>query len=266
MIRRIMIATDLSAEGASAFRSALALAVARRAKLDILHVSPREEPAPWGNFPRVRETLEQWGMLPKGSRQEDVERQLGVAVTKVEAHGGDPISRIADYVSHRTPDLFVAASHGRAGQSFWERGSIAVNTMRETALPALLFGPSAGELCDHNGRLRLRSALVPVAATPPAHAALAQFMELVEPAAPLLHVIHIEKHGAAPVPAGVLPEDVVRVQGDVVPSILDAADKLQVDLIAMATARHRGLLDAFRGSTTAAILQRADRPILALPV
>jgi DnaJ-domain-containing protein 1 len=53
--------------------------------------------------------------------------------------------------------------------------------------------------------------------------------------------------------------------GDVVSTILKAAEEQQADLIAMPTAGHHGFLDAVRGSTTERVLRHASCPVLAIP-
>jgi nucleotide-binding universal stress UspA family protein len=45
---------------------------------------------------------------------------------------------------------------------------------------------------------------------------------------------------------------------------VDAAIELDVDLIAMPTAGHHGVLDALRGSTTERVIRHAPCPVLAL--
>jgi nucleotide-binding universal stress UspA family protein len=52
--------------------------------------------------------------------------------------------------------------------------------------------------------------------------------------------------------------------GNVVEAIVDAAVELDVDLIAMPTAGHHGVLDALRGSTTERVIRHAPCPVLAL--
>jgi nucleotide-binding universal stress UspA family protein len=49
-----------------------------------------------------------------------------------------------------------------------------------------------------------------------------------------------------------------------VEAIVDAAIELDVDLIAMPTAGHHGVLDALRGSTTERVIRHAPCPVLAL--
>ncbi len=54
----------------------------------------------------------------------------------------------------------------------------------------------------------------------------------------------------------------VVVQGPVVRSILDVAEREDADLIAMASHGRSGLARVFYGSVAAGVLQQADRPLL----
>ena len=265
MIHRISLATDFTEEGAPAFRAALSLAVVCRARLDILHVGDSSERSEWQNFPHVRETLEAWQLLAPGSRQEDVQSLLGVGISKVEIHGGAPALGIADFIAKHTPDILVAASHGRAGRSWWHDGSVAMEAMRRAAVPALLFGPSSREAVDPRGALRLHTALMPVAETPNPKGSLMKIHELLDGLAPDVHVMHVETAGGSAASVRSMYPQAVCVTGEVVPRILEASEKLQVDFIAMPTARNKGLIGALLGSTTEKVLHAASCPVLALP-
>jgi nucleotide-binding universal stress UspA family protein len=265
MISRISLATDFSEEGAPAFRAALSLAVICSARLDILHVSDSGTRTEWRNFPHVRETLEAWQLLTPGSRQEDVQSLLGVAISKVDIHGGAPALGIADFVAKHTPDILVAASHGRTGRSWWHDGSVAMEAMRRAAVPALLFGPSSREAVDPQGALRLQTALMPVAETPNHRGSLMKIHELLDRLAPDVRVMHVETARSSAASVRSLYPQAVCVTGEVVPSILEASEKLQVDFIAMPTARNKGLIGALLGSTTEKVLHAATCPVLALP-
>ena len=54
------------------------------------------------------------------------------------------------------------------------------------------------------------------------------------------------------------------MEGPLVETILHVAQERQMDLIAMPTAGHQGLLDALRGSTTERALRQAPCPVLAV--
>jgi nucleotide-binding universal stress UspA family protein len=266
MIRRVSLATDFSAEGRKAFLTALALALFYSARLEILHVSSPARETAWEHFPKVRDTLEAWGLLPPGSQQEDVHDRLGVEIGKVEIHSEDAVSGIAGYVLKHTPDLLVAASHGRTGINWWLSGSVSIETFRMTRTPTLLLGPSAQPFIDEeSGRLNLHSILFPVAASPSPVEATRQFKTLMgNIPARVIHVHVSEKDGADGQLDRIFPE-LTTLDGDVVPSILRAARDTKAGMIVMPTAGRHGFIDAFRGSVTQRILHDAPCPILALP-
>jgi nucleotide-binding universal stress UspA family protein len=54
-------------------------------------------------------------------------------------------------------------------------------------------------------------------------------------------------------------------QGGVVETIAEVADETSANLVVMATAGHKTLLDALRGSTTEGVVRKAHRPVLAIP-
>ena len=80
--------TDFSWTSKVAFAHALKLAVICGNKFTILHTGSREEPSKdWDLFPRVRATLENWGLLKSGSSEDAVYDKLGIEVEKID--GGD---------------------------------------------------------------------------------------------------------------------------------------------------------------------------------
>src|SRR5262245_17379668 len=63
--------SDFTPASESAFAHALKIALVTKARLEIMHVAHSGEDVHWTDFPRVRETLEGWNLLPEGSRKED---------------------------------------------------------------------------------------------------------------------------------------------------------------------------------------------------
>ncbi len=266
MIRRISLTTDFSTEGKTAFRTALALAVFYRARLDILHVTRPDRAPAWEQFPKVRDTLEAWGFLPPHAQQEDVYGRLGVEVGKVEIHNDDAASGIAGYILKHTPDLLVAASHGRTGLNWWLSGSVAIETLRMTSIPALLLGPSARPFIDEeSGRLNLHNILFPVAASPSPVDAARRFRAMMGNIPAEIHHLHVSENSAGDDEFGRLFPGLAIVNGDVVSSIIRMAEKVGAGMIVMPTAGHHGFIDALRGSVTQRVLHGAPCPILALP-
>ena len=78
--------SDFSEASELAFVHALKIALVAGTKLTMLHVeaSPGAE---WQDFPGVRDTLERWGLIPRGSPKSAV-GQLGINVAKVSS---DPV-------------------------------------------------------------------------------------------------------------------------------------------------------------------------------
>lgn len=84
---RICHPTDFSPASEVAFVHALKLALASRGALTIFHFAYEAEAAGDAHeFPLVRETLTQWGLVPPGSPREAV-GALGLQVRKVEVGG-----------------------------------------------------------------------------------------------------------------------------------------------------------------------------------
>ena len=115
MILSIAHPTDLSPQGTAAFEHALSLALANRCRLDVLHVDEPGEHPDWADFPQVRQTLERWGVLPRGAPIEAIRETAGIEVRKVGIHDRDPVVGMSRYLEEHPANLIVMASHGRAG-------------------------------------------------------------------------------------------------------------------------------------------------------
>jgi nucleotide-binding universal stress UspA family protein len=137
-------------------------------------------------------------------------------------------------------------------------------------MPTLMIGPeSRGFIDDDTGVLRLRRALLPVAATPSPRHALLYVANLLAPLGVTGRDIHLMTVGDEPVEI-VTPDgksrSVEHLHGPVAETILQAARDRDVDLIAMPTGGRHGFLDLFRGSTTSRVLPHAPCPVLSLPI
>src|SRR5580765_6053386 len=97
LINRVLHPSDFSDASMVAFAHALKATLIAKGKLTLIHVT---DPGPlnWTEFPGVREILEGWKLLPAGSPREAVV-DLGIGVTKVIAHGPDPIKGVLGYLS-----------------------------------------------------------------------------------------------------------------------------------------------------------------------
>lgn len=272
-MKRIFHPTDLSSGGESAFVHALKLAVNANALVEILHVDRHPDNVAWDDFPQVRETLSQWGLLPKWALPEDVGR-LGIGVHKLLLSGSDPVSEILNHLRLYCPDLIVIATHHRVGLDRWLHQDIAKQIARASHT-SCLFVPHevAGFVDRHTGRVEARKIIVPIAAAPTAQGAIAKAGEL----ASLLQcelidatLIHVGDDDAV-LETLELPDiegwswELIVEQGDPAEQILKCVEQRDADLIALTTEGHHGFLDALRGSTSDQIVQKAKCPILAVP-
>lgn len=273
-IRSVLNATDLTVSSELAFTHALKIALAGKTKLYVLHADPDSgEEVDWSAFPGVRRTLARWGALPEGSPMSDVGAKLGIHLAKISASDRDPVRAIVRFVNDHKNDLIVLATHGRDGLPRWLRGSIAEPAARDADTPTLFLPAGARGFVDpESGTVRLRRVLIPIDHRPRPHAAVREAARLCRTLASseiVLQLVYVGEERDMPaleIEAKV-PFEVTREarSGEVVNEILAAAAAGQADLIAMATAGHRGFLDALRGSTTERVLRHAPCPVLAVP-
>ena len=115
MEKTVALLTDFSEASDEAFAHALALALAYKHHLYLLHVKdPGREPG-WSSFPQVRETLARWGVIDADAAQSEVEAKLGIKVAKVEIESEDIPGGILDFTLKHPTNVIVMATRGREG-------------------------------------------------------------------------------------------------------------------------------------------------------
>jgi nucleotide-binding universal stress UspA family protein len=263
--------SDFSAASEVAFVHALKIALAARTKLTMLHVEPRRS-AEWQDFPGVRETLERWGLIPKGSPKSVVGR-FGIKVAKFLRLSKDPVKACLVFLGENPADLIVLAVHQHEGRMRWLRKSVGKPIARRAG-QMTLFTPHGveGFVSRKDGSLSLRNILIPVTIKPrpqpsvEAAARLIRNLHLPVGAVTLLHV-----GSAAEMPSMQLPTDTdwtwnrVAKAGEPTDTILRTAAELRADLIIMTTDGPDGFLDGLRGSTSERVLRKARCPVANLP-
>jgi nucleotide-binding universal stress UspA family protein len=259
--------TDFSEASAEAFVHALALALAYKHRLYLLHVKdPRDEDS-WSSFPHVREALARWGLMAADAEPSEIEVKLGIQVVKVEIKSTDLAGGIFNFILRHRPDVFVLATHGREGLNRLLYGSKAEEIAHRTHVPAIFIGPEARGFVDKSsGQIRLERILFPVAHSPsPIHSSrfLSDLLAPIGVSSAAFRFVHVGV--SAPKIMTVPGESVEVVQGPIEETILRIAQDYHADMIAMPTAGHHGFLDALRGSTTERVLRRAPCPVLAIP-
>jgi nucleotide-binding universal stress UspA family protein len=271
-IESIFHPSDFSEASEIAFAHALKIALVAKANLSLLHVAA-EPGADWEDFPGVRDTLERWNLIPKGSPRSAVGK-LGIGVEKVLAVGKDPVKVCLGYLERNPADLIVLAVRQRRGRMRWLDGSVG-KPMAIGAGQMTLFVPYGveGFVSRGDGSVSLRKILIPVASKPrprPVVEAVARLVRNLCVEAGTVTLLHVGPTGE--MPAVHHPESTgwtwnrLARAGEPVDTIVRTANELGADLIAMATEGPHGFLDGLRGSTSERVLRGARCPVATLPV
>ncbi len=121
-VESIFHPSDFSEASEVAFAHALKMALVSRAKLRMLHVT--ENPlTEWQDFPGVRDTLERWKLIPKGSSRSAI-GELGIKIRKVIAASDDPVKACLDFLKEHPTDLIVLAVRQHEGRLRWLEKSV----------------------------------------------------------------------------------------------------------------------------------------------
>ena len=272
LIQSVLHPTDFSESSLVAFHHALKAAMLSRSKLTLLHVST-DGTSEWSHFPGVRETLERWGMLPKGSQKADVGK-LGINAAKVMAKKGEPVDAMINYLETNPTDLIVLSTSKRDGRIPWLGKSVAEPVTRKAGEMTLLIpGDVEGFVSHKDGSVRLNKILIPVARTPrpePALNAAAKLVEKWKWSEGTFVLMHVGTSNTMPalrtpeVPGWTWEKELR--SGEVIEGIVNSAKEHKVDLILLATDGRNGFLDALRGSHSERIVRYGVAPLLTIPV
>jgi len=272
VIDSVLHPTDFSEGSRVAFHHALKIALLVRSELTLLHVSPTGT-SQWDDFPGVRETLERWGLLPKGSPQWAV-AELGIGAHKIIAKQKDPVEAVLGYLRKHPAELIVLATTQHDGRVRWLGKSVAEPVARKAGEMTLFIpGNSEGFVSAEDGAVRLSNVLIPVARTPrplPALAAAARLVKRLDCPEGTFTLMHVGESQTMPVVGcpevpGWTWKKELRT-GDVIQNIVAAARDLEADLIVMSTDGRNGFLDGLRGSHSERVLRHGTAPLLTIPV
>ncbi|MGI9516300.1 MAG: universal stress protein [Pirellulaceae bacterium] len=274
--RAILHPTDFSEASQLAFAHALAVAVANQANLTIMHVtSDPENVVPWHEFPSVRKTLESWGYLEPGSARHDVSKKLGVRVQKTVGVGDNVVTGILKFLEVNLIDMIVLATEEEAGVPGWLRTQVAVPVAEKSHKPTLFVrsGAKRSSIDPRTGDSSLNHVLVPVDHQPDSAPVMNRVMQAMhqfggnDANVTLLYVGPEERFPQIDLPNKGNFKWIRRSvdSGNPAKAIVDIADEIAADLIAMVTEGRQGLLDVLRGSTSQQVLRRAPCPLFTLP-
>jgi nucleotide-binding universal stress UspA family protein len=265
-LREVLCGTAFDDGDERAFAHALRIVVGAGGRLRQVHLGdrPRDGGPEWGDYPRVRETLQRWGLSLDG-----------MAVEKVLAATPGDVAEGLLFASRLQPtDLIVLATSARSGVARLVHGSVAESVLEGThSTPILLLPPGAGFVDPASGRIQMRHVLAPVASPPGYRPLLLQCQRLMLSlgvSGVSGRVLHFEGSGGgldgSTLPAGPIEWElsVRSTAGDVEETLLEEIRKTSPDLVVMTTAGPHGLTGLLRGSVTERILRQASCPVLAL--
>jgi nucleotide-binding universal stress UspA family protein len=272
IIESVLHPTDFSEGSRVAFFHALKAALLSKSKLTLLNVSSDDNPS-WSDFPGVRETLELWGLLPKGSPRSAV-ADLGIDVRKAIMPKGNPAEAVVGYMTKSPAEMIVLATQQRRGVSRWLSSSVAEPIARR-AMEMTLFipGEATGFISAEDGSVSLESILIPVASSPrpqPAIEAAARLVTSMDVKEGTFTLMQVGDSASMPdvrtpdVPGWTWNKEVR--SGDVIQTIIDMSHETRADLIVMSTDGRNGFLDGLRGSHSERVLRQAGVPLLTVPL
>jgi nucleotide-binding universal stress UspA family protein len=271
ILQHVFHPSDFSAASETAFAHALKAALVAKATLTIFHVSPDGEEN-WAEFPGVRQTLERWGMLPKGSPKSAMP-EVGIRVKKVIAQDKDPVKAVLGFLEHQPIDLIVLATQQDKGRALWLENSVAKPVARESH-QMTLFIPAGveGFVSLKDGSVSLKNILIPVAPLPKAQPAIQAAVRIAKRLnCPTGQFTILHVGDGSEMPEVSCPELLgwewtkMSEKGDITQVILQTAHGMEADLIVMSTEGRHGFLDALRGSNSEQVLRQCACPLLAIP-
>jgi nucleotide-binding universal stress UspA family protein len=244
------------------------MTVAASGSLRVMHVRDTPEHTP---LPSVRSTLTRWGLLPEDAAVDDV-ATLGVVVSKVETHPGDPVQAIVRDVERHAPDLLVLATHGREGLARLFAPNVAEPAARRAHVPTLFLSPHARGFVADDGSIHLARVLLPVdaAAWPSLGAEAAARLTRIAGDSPVVfRILHVGVAAEHPVMHAYAREswrwERATRAGAVVAGILAEAAEWQADAIVMPSAGHDSPGDVVFGSHAEQVAREAPCPVLVVP-
>ena len=162
---------------------------------------------------------------------------------------GNPAKGILDYVDKGPLSLIIMATHGRSGISRWAVGSVADNVVRSTSRQPILLIRAKGAHPDMRAKRILRKALVPLDGSLGSEAVIPYVMwmaQSLQMEITLLRAVPKNNHIGTDVEAylqsicsrfedkGISARYDIRV-GAAADTIIDLADELSIDVVAMST-------------------------------
>ena len=189
---------------------------------------------------------------------------------------GNPAEAIIEYASKGGSRLIVMASHGRSGINRWAVGSVADKVVRTTTRQPVMLIRAKESRSDIREKRILKKALVPLDGSRRSEAVIPYISEIasrLEMELTLLQIVPQTNHTYADAEAylqsecsaledeGITAEYKVSV-GTTADEIIDLADELAFDLVAMSTHGTTGIIPWTLGSVAQKVFLGGNTPLL----
>jgi nucleotide-binding universal stress UspA family protein len=189
---------------------------------------------------------------------------------------GDAAAGILDYAGNGTFKLLVMATHGRSGISRWAVGSVADKIVRSTTRQPMMLIRARGAHPEVRARRILKKALVPLDGSLASEAVVSNVMEIaahLRMEITLLRVISRSNHTRDEAEAYLqgwcrqfaernIPAKYEIRAGNAADAIIDVADELAMDMVAMSTRGQNAINLWPLGSVAQKVLLAGNTPLL----
>lgn len=279
--KTILHPTDFSEQSMVAFSHALKLALEEKARLILMYVQEGNNTLlEWEKFPKVRDTLQKWGLVEANVKRKDIYEKLGVDIQKVIGKGENIKDSVTGIVYEEKVDLIVLSTHGREGFPGWFNSSISESIARHSLVPTLFIPHSTKPFVNaENGELNLSTILIPIDHKPKPQRAvefginMGKIYGAGKSQINIMHVIEKKNNSAEEeIPEINIPKNedcIVRTEvknSSIIEEISRVANEINADLIVIPTEGRNGFLDAVFGSTSEQVLRHSNCPTLSIPV
>ncbi len=263
----IIYAVHDQIDSTASFAHALGLAYASRGDIEIVDVRKHK---PEESAVGVRTLFERWGILPEGSERDEVSH-LGLRVKKI-TRIGDSRAEIGKRLLRHQHDLLVIGTAQRRGLRALFGQDLADQLAQSFRQTTLFVPQNARPFVDPDtGVIQLERILAPVAEAPsiePGLDLLRKILGFLPSSNPSVTGLHIGPQfpfiSASRLEGVSWNEELL--EGPVAASIIEAAERMQADLVLMTTNGRDTLSQRVVGSVTEQVLKSVRCPVLAVSI
>ena len=117
-------------------------------------------------IPGVRNVLQEWGYLEKGSPRSAVFEKMAIDVDKVYVQSRDALGELTRFLKSHPADLVVIGNDGHTNKSSWLHPSATRRITWDSRTMTMFVPASGGFVSMAHGGFTLRRVLVPVNSRP----------------------------------------------------------------------------------------------------